>query len=135
MKKKLIFMVGMLALALTFVNAQSSNFQILDVSVEQVKIRVINDTKLYSVALTVGSQIYEAKSFANEKGDVRWANGSVFWAGSSMSMPKRYGVGAMQLGPGTEIIFTRFDAPVDFKIEQIMILTEPEAEPIYLRTP
>jgi hypothetical protein len=135
MKKKLIFMAGMLALALTFVNAQSSDFQVLSASGEEVKIRVINDTKLYSVALTAGSQIYEAGSFANEKGDVRWANGATLLAGSSMSMPKRHGIGAMQLTAGTEIIFTRFNTPADFTPEQIMILTEPEAKPIYLRKP
>jgi hypothetical protein len=90
---------------------------------------------LYSIALTAGSQTYEAGSFANEKGNVRWANGSVFVAGSSLSMPKRYGVGPMQLTAGTEIVFTRFGAPADFTPEQIMILTEPEAKPIYLRKP
>jgi hypothetical protein len=135
MKKKLIFMAVMLALALTFVNAQSSGFQVLSASVEGVKIRVINETKLYSVALVAGSQVYEAGSFANEKGDVRWANGSIFRAGSSLSMPKEFGVGAMRLTAGTEIGFTEFGAPADFKPERIMILTEPKAEPIYLRIP
>jgi hypothetical protein len=131
MKKKLIFMAGMLVLALTFVNAQSSGFQVISASAEGVKIRVINDTKLYSIALATESQTYEAGGFANEKGDVHWANGSVFTAGSSLSMPKRYGVGAMRLTAGTEIVFTRFGAPADFTFERIMILTEPDAEPIY----
>jgi hypothetical protein len=134
MMKRLIFMVGMLVLTLTFANAQSSNphFRVLSASVEQVKIRVIKDTKLYSIALTAGSKIYGARYLANKKGDVRWANGSTFRAGSSMPMPKS---GAMQLTAGTEIVFTGFGAPADFKFKQIMILTEPEAKPIYLRKP
>jgi hypothetical protein len=135
MEKRLIFMAGMLALALTFVSAQTSDFQVLSAAADQVKIRVLNDTKLYSVALTAGSQIYEAGSLSNEKGDVRWANGSVFWAGSSLPMPKTFGVGAMRLTAGAEIVFMEFDVPADFKLDQIMILTEPEAKPIYLRKP
>jgi uncharacterized membrane protein len=133
MKKKLIFMAGMLAF--TFVNAQGSDFQVLDASAKQVKIKVVNDAKLYSIALTAGSKAYEAGRFANEKGDVRWANGATWWAGSSLMMPKRFGVGAMQLAAGTEIVFTGFDAPADFTPGQIMVLTEPEAKPIYLRKP
>ncbi|MDR2607252.1 MAG: hypothetical protein LBC57_02575 [Treponema sp.] len=135
MKKKLILMAGMLALALTFVNAQSSDFQVLSASGKEVKIKVINDTKLYSVALAAGSQTYEAGALANEKGDVRWANGSRFWAGSSLPMPKEFGVGAMQLTADSEIVFSEFGAPDGFTPEQIMILTEPEAKPIYLRKP
>jgi hypothetical protein len=123
MMKRLIFMVGMLMLTLTFANAQSSDshFQVLSASVEQVKIRVIKDTKLYSIALTAGSQIYEAKLLAFVKDGLRW----------EIKMP-----GALkEAAAGAEIIFEEFDAPTDFKLEQIMILTEPEAKPIYLPKP
>ncbi|MDR2625969.1 MAG: hypothetical protein LBC37_06510 [Zoogloeaceae bacterium] len=122
-------------LALALANAQSSDFQVLDASAEQVKIRVVNDAKLYSIALTAGSQTYEAGLLSNEKGDVHWANGATFLVGSSMPLPKSFGVGAMQLVAGTEIVFTEFGAPAGFAPEQVMILTEPKAKPIYLRKP
>jgi hypothetical protein len=111
--------------------ASNGVFEIIDVSKDRVKFKIVSDTKFYSLELMDGEQAVAASSFSNSEGNVYWANGSIFTAGSQMSMPARYGVGAMGLKAGTVMEVNRFNAPKDFKPGKVRFTTEGATQMIY----
>jgi len=132
MKKFLMVVLSSLLFA-AVCQAQSAPFQLVSVSANEVKIKVLSATTLYSVALAADSQIHQGKSFSNTKGDVKFPSGATAMAGSSLMLPS--GWGPIQLPPGTEVTISEFGAPKDFKAKSVMLLTEKNAKPLYLSVP
>ena len=107
-------------------------FEVISFGNDSVKFKTIIETKFYSLALIFGDSIFEGKSWSNAEGTVKWANGSQFWAGSSMSMPANFGVDAMTLPEGIVMTIYRFGISDDFKkVEKIRFITEKGAPEMY----
>jgi hypothetical protein len=106
-------------------------FEMISCRNDSVKFKAVAETKFYSLALVSGSSTVEAKTFSNSVDTVRWANGSRFWPGSTMSLPSAFGVGAMTLPAGTVITVYKFSLPENFKAEKIRIVTEEGAKEMF----
>ncbi|MDR0829535.1 MAG: hypothetical protein LBN95_05420 [Prevotellaceae bacterium] len=132
---KKIFILALIAIFVisSQANAQQSSgiFKIISVSKDSVKFKTLAETKLYSVSLKSGTQFVAAKRFSNSVGTVRWANGSLFCSGSSMSMPASYGVDAMILPKGA-VLTVFFKTPDTFTPSNILFMTEEGANAISL---
>jgi hypothetical protein len=112
---------------------QKSNgiFEIIRVDKDSVTFKTVVQTKLYVVALVSGTQTVEAGTVSNLVGDITWANGATFWAGSSVPMPKTFNVGAMTLPAEAVINVYSFDAPSGFKAQKIKFVPEGAKEMYY----
>jgi hypothetical protein len=106
-------------------------FEIISCSGDSVKFKAVAETQFYSLALVSGEQTVEAQAFSNTEDTVHWANGSMFWPGSSMSLPAAFGIGAMTLPAGTVMKIYDFSVPENFKAEKIRIITEGTNEMFY----
>ena len=104
-----------------FSSQKNSNevFEIISFSNDNVKFKTVVETKFYTLALLSDNQGFEAKMFSNSEGTVVWANGAQLLAGSSMSMPATFGVGAMTLPKGAVLTVEGFKIPENFKAKKI----------------
>ena len=112
-------------------NKNNGVFEILSFSNDSVQFKAVRETKFYAIALMSGSEVFEGKSFSNSVGTVKWANGSQFWAGSSMGMPATFGVGAMTLPERAILTVYGFGTPDAFKTTKIKFVTEGTTEMYY----
>jgi hypothetical protein len=135
LKTSKIIMIGLLVLGFFTLGqqltAQSSSleksngvFEIISFSKDSVKFKAVSETKLYSVALMLGEQAFEAKFFSNSEGTVQWANGSRFRPGSYMPMPAASGVDAVTLPKGAILTVSGFQTKDNFKATKIRFTTE-----------
>jgi hypothetical protein len=106
-------------------------FEIISFGKDSLKFKAVVETKFYALAFVSGDQIFEGKSWSNAESTVRWANGSQFWAGSSMSMPAAFGVDAMTLPEGIVMTVYRFGVPDNLKVAKIRFLTEEDSPEMY----
>ena len=106
-------------------------FEIISFSNDSVRFKAVVETKLYAVALMSDSQTFEAGTFSNSEGTVKWANGAQFRAGSIVRMPATHGVGAMTLPKGAVVKVFGFKTPENFKAEKIRFTTDDTNEMYY----
>ena len=99
-------------------------FELISFCNDSVKFKAVVETKFYAIALVFEDQIFEGQKWSNAEGTVKWANGAQMWAGSSMSMPARFGVDAMTLPEGIIMTVSGFSVPDNFKMEKIRFITE-----------
>ncbi|MDR3261065.1 MAG: hypothetical protein LBT78_04440 [Tannerella sp.] len=97
--------------------------EIIRVYKDSVTFKTVAETKLYAVALVSGTQTVEAGTISNSVGDIKWANGATFLAGSSIPMPKTLNVGAMSL-PAGAVMKVFFATPSSFTAKKIKFITE-----------
>jgi hypothetical protein len=125
---------GIIALAMIGCGETGKNndvFEIISCSNERVEFKAVVETKFYSLALVSGDETFEAQSFSNSVDTVQWANGSMFFPGSTMPFPASVGADAMTLPAGTVMTVFGFSVPENFKAEKIRFITEGTEEMIY----
>jgi len=112
-------------------SASNRVFEIVSVSKDSVYVKIVSDTKFYSLKLISGKESFAASSFSNLVDTVYWANGQRFWPGSEMPMPAELSVGAMRLKSGAVLKLYGFKAPANFKPAKVSIITEGSTEYVY----
>jgi len=112
--------------------AQSSKsnglFEIISFSNDTVKLKIVEETKLYSVALTDGNQIFEAKMASNPTDTVRWPNGAKWLPNSKFPMSM---LNVAVLSKGFVLTVYDFECPENFEATEIRFITEKGTTEIY----